>query len=264
MVDLSTVLSIAQRSLLAARTALNVTANNIANADTPEYVRREAILEAAPAVSTSEGTIGGGVQIAQIKRRFDQLLTTQVLDFQGQFSRDSVLGDVLDEVEVFFQNTDGSGLGTDISRFFGAVQDLANNPSGNAERTALQVVTSRMADTFRGEGQWERAEEGYQYVILHHPQGEGSLAARISLADLYVDRHRSIRTPVIATHIVGSRIGSSNADELVEEALRLYGEVIQLAPSDSLAEEAIFKVALLFEELGDGEEALERLLELVT
>jgi len=126
------------------------------------------------------------------------------------------------------------------------------------------LALSRVADTFRGQGRWERAEEGYQYVIQHHPRGEGSLAARISLADLYVDRHRAIRSPVIASHIVGSRVDSANADELVSEALRLYGEVVELAPSDTLAEEAIFKLASLFEELGDDEEALARLLELVT
>ena len=126
------------------------------------------------------------------------------------------------------------------------------------------LALSRVADTFRGEGRWERAEEGYQYVIEHHPHGEGSLAARISLADLYVDRHRAIRAPVIATNLVGGRIDSSNADELVSEALRLYGEVVEQAPSDTLAEEAIFKLALLFEELGDYDETLSRLLGLVT
>jgi TolA-binding protein len=132
------------------------------------------------------------------------------------------------------------------------------------DRYPSGLALSMVADTFRGEGRWERAEEGYQDVILHHPQGEGSLAARISLADLYVDRHRSIAEPVIAGRLVGSRIGSSNADDLVAEALRLYGEVVELAPSDTLAEEATYKLALLFEELGDGEEALARLLDLVT
>jgi TolA-binding protein len=126
------------------------------------------------------------------------------------------------------------------------------------------LALSRVADTFRGEGRWERAEAGYLYVIQNHPMGEGSLAARISLADLYVDRHRNIERPVIAEQLVGSKVASSNADELVSEAERLYGEVMKLAPSDALAEEARYKLAFLDQELGDHEGALDTLSELVS
>jgi len=126
------------------------------------------------------------------------------------------------------------------------------------------LALSRVADSFRGEGRWERAEAGYLFVIENHPMGEGSLAARISLADLYVDRNRNIERPVIARQLVGARVGSSNAGELVAEAERLYGEVMELAPSDALAEEARYKLAFLYEELGDGASALHTLSELVS
>jgi tetratricopeptide (TPR) repeat protein len=126
------------------------------------------------------------------------------------------------------------------------------------------LALSRVADSFRGEGRWERAEAGYLYVIENHPMGEGSLAARISLADLYVDRNRNIDQPVITQDLVGARVGSSNAGELVREAERLYGEVMDLAPSDALAEEARYKLAFLYQELGDGAAALDTLSELVS
>jgi TolA-binding protein len=126
------------------------------------------------------------------------------------------------------------------------------------------LALSQVADSFRGEGRWERAEAGYLDVIQNHPQGEGTLAARISLADLYVDRHRNIERPVIATQLVGSRVASSNAGELVSEAERLYGEVMDLAPTDALAEEARYKRAFLYQELGDGAAALDDLSELVS
>ncbi|MBI2881402.1 MAG: flagellar hook-associated protein FlgK [Candidatus Tectomicrobia bacterium] len=149
MVDIATFLDIGTRSLLAARTALNVTANNIANANTPEYSRQEVILESAPPVATSEGMLPGGVLVREVRRHFDALLTAQVIDFQSRNSRDSVLADVLSEVEVLFQDSDAGGLGTDLSRFFAAVQDLSNHPQGSAERTVLQTAASRLADTFQ-------------------------------------------------------------------------------------------------------------------
>ena len=97
MVDVNTMYDIGIRSLLAARTALDTTAQNIANANTPEYVRREVILETAASATTSQFEIGVGVQVREIKRKVDQLLTDQVIDFQSQHSRDLVLRDILTE-----------------------------------------------------------------------------------------------------------------------------------------------------------------------
>lgn len=150
-----------------------------------------------------------------------------------------------------------AGRFADARQAFLLLYDLYPN------RYPPDLALARVADSFRGEGRWERAEAGYLDVIQNHPAGEGSLAARISLADLYVDRHRTIERPVIATQFVGSRVASSNAGELVFEAERLYGEVMQLAPSDALAEEARYKLAFLHEELGDGAAALDDLSDLV-
>ena len=148
MVDISTLLTIGVRSLRAARTALDTTAQNIANAETPEYVRRDVILQTSPAARSALGSIGTGVEVREIKRAFNRLLTDQVIDFQSQESKDSVLVNVLSEVEAFFQQSNETGIGGELSRFFGALQDVANNPAASGERTVLQTVTSRMADRF--------------------------------------------------------------------------------------------------------------------
>jgi len=146
-----------------------------------------------------------------------------------------------------------AGRFADARQTFLLLYDLYPN------RYPPDLALSRVADSFRGEGRWERAEAGYLDVIQTYPKGEGSLAARISLADLYVDRHRNIERPVIATQLVGSRVATSNAGELVFEAERLYGEVMDLAPTDALAEEARYKLAFLHQELGDGAAALDDL-----
>jgi flagellar hook-associated protein 1 FlgK len=135
--------------MFAAQAALDTTAQNIANAETPEYARRQVILETAPSVLTNAGPIGTGVNVREIKRAFDSLLAGQVVEFQSSFSKDKVIADILSEVEGFFQDAGETGIGGALNKFFGAIQDLANNPSGTTERTVLKSVTAQLAETFQ-------------------------------------------------------------------------------------------------------------------
>ncbi len=140
--------NIGVRSLKASQSALDTTAQNVANAETPEYVRREVVMETATSVTTSIGQVGTGVQVREIQRKVDQLLTDQVIDFQSQQSRDEALRNILTEAEVLFPPNNASGVGADLSNFFSSVQDLANNPTGSTERTVMQTAVRRLADTF--------------------------------------------------------------------------------------------------------------------
>ncbi|MBI5136137.1 MAG: tetratricopeptide repeat protein [Nitrospirae bacterium] len=125
------------------------------------------------------------------------------------------------------------------------------------------VALSQVADTFRGEGRWELAERRYTEVIALYPKSEGSLTARMSLADLYVDRQRSLGKVDLGP-VIGGDLGRAKEDELLAEALKLYGEVVRIAPSDALSEEAIYKSALLHADMGDDLSALAKAGELVT
>lgn len=124
------------------------------------------------------------------------------------------------------------------------------------------LALSHVADSFRGEGHWELAERGYRTVIDQYEGGEGSLAARISLADLYVNQYRNADRAEAAFRSPAQ--GPGNAEELATVALELYDQVVQLAPSDVLSEEALYKSATLFEELGDDPAVLDRLYRLVS
>ncbi len=125
------------------------------------------------------------------------------------------------------------------------------------------VALSQVADTFRGEGLWELAERRYMDVIAHYPKSEGALTARMSLADLYVDRYHAMSRGTNLNQVAGGRMGRAKEDELMAEALRLYGEVVKAAPSDPLSEEAIYKSARLHHEMGDGHSALKQARELI-
>ncbi len=77
------------------------------------------------------------------------------------------------------------------------------------------VALTQVADTFRGEGLWEMAERGYLDVLSLYQGGEGALTARMSLGDLYVDRHDTTSRHLDLNTLSGGRMTRSSQDELM-------------------------------------------------
>ena len=71
--SLSQVLATAASGLRASQAGLTVVAGNVANAQTPGYVRK-----VADQVTTSAGEFGSGVRVAAINRELDQYVQRQL------------------------------------------------------------------------------------------------------------------------------------------------------------------------------------------
>ena len=71
------ILSTGQQALQAHQTALQVTGQNIANANTPGYSRERAELVSAPYLP-SPMILRSGVNVEEITRAYDRFITTQV------------------------------------------------------------------------------------------------------------------------------------------------------------------------------------------
>ena len=71
--SLSQALATAVSGLHAAQAGLSITAANVANAETPGYVRKTAVQ-----VTTAAGDLGVGVRTAAISRELDQYVQRQL------------------------------------------------------------------------------------------------------------------------------------------------------------------------------------------
>ena len=115
MASLSTSLSIAVQSLNAASGSLQATNNNIANANTPGYTRKVAILnEGAP---TTEGnlSVGSGVVLEGYQSVRDELVQTQIQQqTQAQSGANAQLAS-LDQIQPTF-TTSTNDIGTSFTR----------------------------------------------------------------------------------------------------------------------------------------------------
>ncbi|VAX31444.1 Flagellar hook-associated protein FlgK [hydrothermal vent metagenome] len=128
---------IGKSAIFASRAALDVTANNIANINTPGFSRKEAILDIQTPGRTRAGFIGRGVTVGQIRRHYDNLLQNQILLQQQNFARSNSLGNAFRQVEEVFNEQQYPKFSASFNEYINAWQEVSNNPESQPQRSVL-------------------------------------------------------------------------------------------------------------------------------
>jgi len=147
--SISDVFSIGVSALYAQKLALEVTSENISNVNTPGYSKQTAILESGIPNQDSRFPVGSGVRVASIRRVYDDFLQKQLVSSNGSAGNYNTQQTAMQRVEQLFNEFSAAGLGTDLTSFFNAWQDLANNPSGQAERQAVLAQGNALVSDFQ-------------------------------------------------------------------------------------------------------------------
>ena len=145
----SSLISIGQRAMSANYAALQVTGNNIANANTPGYSRQSAQLETEGGQFSGSGFFGKGVNVATVTRAHSEFLTREAASSRAVASADAARSDQLKQLEPVFQIGE-AGIGYAAATAFSAFVDVASKPQ---DASARQVALSRIGDLaarFRG------------------------------------------------------------------------------------------------------------------
>jgi len=144
----SDVFGITISALQAFQTALSVTSNNIANANTPGYVRETAELTNAVPQSSGTAPIGAGVEVAGISRAFNQLSANQLNSSQSSLGQLNSLQGYTSQIDNIVGTTAG-GLSGALQNYYGAWSTLANDPTSTAARQALLTQAQSVATAFQ-------------------------------------------------------------------------------------------------------------------
>jgi flagellar hook-associated protein 1 len=143
--SLSSLLSIARSALLTQRRAMEVTANNVANAQTPGYSRQRLELRAQNPLNTPEGYIGRGVTSGTVQRARDLFYDGTFRREAGLFSQSSTLEYGLRQIEDSIGEPSDTGISAALDRFFHAFSDLSNDPASPAARDLVCQAGARLA-----------------------------------------------------------------------------------------------------------------------
>jgi flagellar hook-associated protein 1 FlgK len=142
-------LSIAVGALLAEQKAEAVTANNVANANTPGYSRQRPVFVASDPVQFGSLTLGSGVLLQKIESLRDPILELRIHDeTQQQGSLDAFVSS-MQQVEVGFNNASGGDIGTLMSKFFSSLQQLSTDPGNLAMRQSVITAGGNLANGFQ-------------------------------------------------------------------------------------------------------------------
>ncbi len=211
-------LEIGKTSLLAQRYGLEVTSNNISNANTEGYSRKRADLSTAQSRYSAGNFVGTGVIADQLKsfreEFFDKEIRNSITRNAGYESDQTILK----KVEGIMGEPSENGLNNLISDFFISWDQLANNPDNTGYRQKVISDATQMTDKF-------------------HQLAEGFDEARLDVLEQAkdgVDDVNSIAKKLanINSRIVDSHSSASEGDlnmaderELAIEDLAEYGKV---------------------------------------
>lgn len=142
MAGLNNLLNVARDALTAQSYGLNVTGQNIANASTPGYVRRVALLETQNLGTQS----GGGVRAAGLNRVTNDFIERRENQATGTASAATTRDQTLASVEALFNDGAGTGLGSALNDVFASFSALANNPNDSTTRANVLAAAGAFTD----------------------------------------------------------------------------------------------------------------------
>ncbi|MEI8131905.1 MAG: flagellar hook-associated protein FlgK, partial [Leptolinea sp.] len=148
-------IQVALQALLAQQTALEITQNNVANANTKGYHRQEAIMKAGFPVrsmaftsSAGQQNIGTGVYVDRIQRFSLEFYDTRYRSQMGENSKFNMMTSMLTEVEISLADTSSDGIAQRMNEFFNGWQTVATDPDIGALRDDLLERTQSMTEAF--------------------------------------------------------------------------------------------------------------------
>lgn len=144
MASIFNALHIGYSGLNAAQIGIDTTGHNIANAETEGYSRQRVVTAAAKPLSVDPGQRGGGTQITEIIRVFDEFVFGRLSNVAQSKENSDTLKKNLEELSTYFPEIDDVGIKNDLQNYFDMWQSLANNPSNTALKVALAQQTQTM------------------------------------------------------------------------------------------------------------------------
>jgi len=137
--------------LNAAQAGIDVTSNNITNAETEGYTRQRVVQSSQTPLYTSSGNVGTGVEVTDISRIFDNYVYDRYTNVSAEKSYTDFTEQTLTELSTYFPDIDGVGIKADLSAYYDMWQTFADNPDNDAVKVALaeqtETLTSHITQT---------------------------------------------------------------------------------------------------------------------
>jgi flagellar hook-associated protein 1 len=188
MSGLFSTFNVAKRGMYVHQKAIDVTAHNIANANTEGYSRQRVRIETTrpaemPSINNAmgPGQLGTGSHITAIERIRDFFLDYQVRNETSTYGHYSAREKFLHEIESIFNEPSDTGISTLIGKFFDSWQQLSKQPHSSNARTIVAQQSSALANELNHTyNQMVKLKENVQSVTRNAVFEVGNLLTQIN------------------------------------------------------------------------------------
>ena len=212
---LNNLLNIGKTSLQASQAWMNVTGNNIANADTEGYSRQYIDQRDNYAINYRPGAMGMGVNAQQVLRYYDSFLEQSYIRQNTNSARWDEQDKLMTSLETLFNESNRTGLSSTLQNYFKAWSDLGLYPDSTAHRASLLSYADNLGDMFSNTAEQIRKLQQDMSVSIQDTVKRVNEISR-AIADL----NRQITANTID--------GISNPNSLLDQRDQLVRELSEL------------------------------------
>lgn len=135
-------LSRAVSGLMSSQQALNTTAHNLTNVNTPGYVRQQVLMKDANYLKLGQNAttmlqLGMGTDVQEIRQVRDQFLDLAYRGENGRFGFYSAQNKAVDEIENILGETEGEAFSKILNDLWVSMNELSKHPEGLETRGSL-------------------------------------------------------------------------------------------------------------------------------
>ncbi|WIF96129.1 flagellar hook-associated protein FlgK [Caminicella sporogenes] len=141
--------NIARSGLFASQRALNITAHNVANANTEGYSRQRLnVVQSTPlSLPQGQGMIGSGVDTAGIEQIRDEFLDFKIRQEMTTNGEWEARAEALKHIEAIFNEPSESGIRKVMDEFFASLHELSKNPDNLTARAEVRQRGIALTET---------------------------------------------------------------------------------------------------------------------
>jgi len=140
-------IQMAGNTLQAMEIGLHVVGNNIANANTPGYIREKVLYVPAPVQKLGNLTLGLGVEIAGIVQNIDTFIEDRLRGVAGDRASSEIQEKVYRDLESIIGELSDTDVSTQLTNFFNSIEEVVDQPEEMSVRNLAVQAGKALATT---------------------------------------------------------------------------------------------------------------------